>query len=718
MKKKELSLFPLATVALAFNFAMKVLKSPLRFTGDGSFGTDGELSTVDYCILSFWCAVCRLISSDDGSDIENVDMRGRIAPVRVLTMHPNKIWGLRARLALKHVLEFFQTGDSSKIKGVITDLFEAVKNPITVGGNNISALHYLELQLYTIGEQIFRIAFLLSVRMKTWIGVDADGSNSKFVNSKIIKRCCRLIMHWTIDRYISFVKHYEEDSPIVQRILLRLEATKKGVFKEDDRTRQNSYPTREEFIADLRELRKLVAETSRERKKFDRMIQRVTVLGFAIFEFQGRINSKSVWKTLEEIAVENGISTTNRKAILSGIAKKKKSSSLNLGVKDEIALWILDVLYGYSIIQDRMGTMTEMVLANCQYASDIEAARLLLEIAGVKLEVIPLMEDPIGLSEKNVREICKVSGKVVMFGFSDGSKTNGFVPGSTLLMRACEIAKEMGKILFYGRAFQGCRGGGKLDIFLRAHGNDPNYYELFQGDDALFGCATARKALESLRPRVKLDRKRQAMPKVLLTMSNKAKKPFFDFVNLKNFTRMWRELSSLIKSIVISARPHSRSKDGASTKGTDWDSSRAIGVVQTCLAVLGYYVHLFGSGKVLEEFEEELTALYKAKNPHTVFLIESLRGLVSDVLIDHFGEVATPFLGKDKVEEAASDFYTLRRMIRSISDTPTWKVHDPLPIVLGAYAKIAQGIKRRRGRNGTMMKAMMHFILSYRGTSG
>lgn len=710
--------FPYEDLSSSFNIAMRQIGSNLSFGSDGLvISYKGETKT-DLRIISFWYACLRVI--DNLNSLKLVSSKGKISgkrsfPKWIITQHPNIIWGKKARKALTHVHRFSEREQWDAIPGVIVSLFENQTSESITVGRRLSVDEYAELWLDTIAYSIYTIGeHLRPGQLQTWIGVDIDGSDADFINYKKIKAVCARFMRWTMRQYQGFIVHYQGENPnLVDQMNDSLEATKSGTYESNKRP--NAYRSPEEFISDLRKLIPSLYEN--DKVKVRTFIKKVRTLGFTTLQFQPRINSSSVWATLEEIASINGIKG-DRKKILEGLLRASNIDLLNL--KEDVAVWVLDVMNGYKEVLLRTNRLDEAVLANCQSALDIKAARLLFSLLGMpEISIIDLKEDAEGMNLSNVRRCAAESQSVSMCGCSDTPRNLGYVGGIHALMEGFQAIVQAGKQAFYGRAFHPARGGGNLQDFLEVMGAPEEFYSLIQGDDVFFACISPESALDTFVPRLRRDESKKS-PKILDVVARGATSEFRKLVEDKGFNRFWDSISSLTRELVISARPASRSSNGSSG-GSGWEASRAIGVVQTSVAVMAYYPHLYGASSALSKYSKSLARLYKAKNPHVCFLIEGIKTLLKDVDISHFREVAEDKLSKSLIEEISRDFWALRAAIREIEGTQEFKMHDAPASVQRARATVREFLKERGDGNmpvSPLLNGALHLLLSFARTSG
>jgi hypothetical protein len=470
----------------------------------------------------------------------------------------------------------------------------------------------------------------------------------------------------------------------------------------------------EEFIADLKRL--LPHLQKHDRSKVRTFMKKVRTLGFTTLQFQPRVNSNSVWVTLQALGAANGIKGSKAKLVekLAKLCDPKFE-----GLEDPIAKWVFDVMAGYREVLARTNRLENAVLANCQSVLDIKAARLLFKIAGLpEIRVIDLKEDNAGMELGNVRKCAAEAQGVSMCGCSDTPRNLGYIGGLIALMQGLDIIGEAGKQPYFGRAHHLCRGGGELSQFLKVMGAPKDFFSLFQGDDVFFGCISPEMALETLAPRVgKIQR--SEVPKVLAKVRKEATTEFRTLVENLEFNTFWDSVSGLCKGLVISARPAARSASGSSG-GQGWEASRAIGVVQAAVAALAYYPHIYGASIALGKNSTALAKLHAEGNAHVQFLIQGLKTLLEDMDISHFRELAKGKLSAELIEQISKDFWTLRSVIRDIEGTQEFRMHDAPAAIQRARStvcKLARLAKRDEAQEAELAGAL-HCLLSFARTSG
>jgi hypothetical protein len=240
MSRSNNTTFQYGPLSRAFDAAMQNVGSALSFGSDGTVTCRHPETSRDYRIASFWHASRRVI--DGLENLKSIKASGRRTyPTWVFTMHPNIIWGMKARKAFSHLHRFAEREQWEAIPGILTSLFSNQTAEAITVGKRISVDEYAELWLETIGPSVYEIGEHLRLgQLQTWIGVDIDGSDADFVNHRRIKKVCQTFMGWTMDQYQEFVRHYKsEHKLLVEEIEDSLEATRAGVY---DRTlRPNAY---------------------------------------------------------------------------------------------------------------------------------------------------------------------------------------------------------------------------------------------------------------------------------------------------------------------------------------------------------------------------------------------------------------------------------------------------------------------------------------------
>jgi hypothetical protein len=331
---------------------------------------------------------------------------------------------------------------------------------------------------------------------------------------------------------------------------------------------------------------------------------------------------------------------------------------------------------------------------------------------------VPLQEDREGMRPKTVKDCAKHVKHVSMCGFSDTPRNSGATQGTITLMRSNEIITSAGKVPYFGRAHHPIRGGGPMAHFLQVMGGPERFVSLRQGDDAFWDCVAPELALESLAPRYKVLTA-NPIPDLLIRIGKLVEKEFLFLVQDEGFNKLWDQISGLTKGLVVTARPSNRSNDGSSG-GQGWETSRAIGAIQTSLAVLAYYPHLFGTGKVFAKYKDELRELYESGDPHVLFLIDMLKRLIPQVRIDHFSRLAADVVSPEVIQRCGADFWEMRNAIRYITSDQSFRSSDPLQMIKNAYEGVGLLAKKtdRTSAEDDMLAAMLHCILSYYKTSG
>lgn len=640
----------------------------------------------------------------------------RARPVQwVISAHPNVVMNRRMRLGLTHIASFMADGsEASERQQSIEAVLEDLLLYDLPSGARVGTIEYARLWLDTVGDNIWDIAeFLEPNQLWTWIGVDADGSGPDFINRDTIGQACREFMRWTLRRYRDALSPLRWVAPDqIRSIRLRLEATKAGRRTE---WRPNSYGGPDEFISDLIALR-------RTAKGYDRLIDglvlRAQVFGFTMLIFQPRINVASIWTALKVVVQAAGLPKlpSEEGQIARWIDARMEERGFMMpdlsaeieGVDEDdrvIAAWVLSILEGLKIVQDRAGRLSQIVLASVRSPQDVLASRLLLRWAKIRgAEEIALLEDGAGL--ELAKPVAAVSSRTVMDGCSDSVRLLGAVAGWVYIARAAHVIQEQKKRVYMGRAMHPLRGG----LF------DPLQQSLWQGDDVWRMACTPEAARDFVR-----QGSGSAMlpPKVWLELAEPARTAFHSLVSRQSFNLLWAKVAPLVDLVGINPRPRNRGKTGGAAKRDTWEAGRAIGAVQSSEVLLCYFPHLFGAGPALLAKQRALQKLYAAECPFTVKIVGTLKCLLIRHDPEHLALVGRAELSEADLAEIRDDYGQLLKAIRSITGEPEWEPAPRPEWVQRARQQVCELVLKERSESEQMMLgSLMLALLSWAETSG
>ncbi len=707
-----------------FNQTMVALNLKLVFLPNGGVrkADKTKYDAKDFQVVSFWFACFKMLSILHFTvAVASKIKTARIFPTWIFTMHPNVIWDKKARKSLRNIYRFMEREEWDSIPGVLVSLLHK-RNSIVVG-RLISMQYYAELWFETIGISVYQVGeFLLPGQLKTWIGCDGDGSDSTFINKKKMGETWQTFTHGTIEKYQKeFILPFKPQRKLlIEKIYDKLESTKAGVY--DDFLRPNSYHNPEAFILDLDELSNSFSPGSEERKKISTFKKKVRTFGFTMLEPQGRLNKGALWITVREIARVNGISGNDKK-ILKNLLQLD-NISLN-GVQGEIPLWILDVFQGYTELHKRTSRFNSFVVADCQSPDDMRIADLLLDIHGLgHVDVIDLKEDEIGMRPRNVKLCLEQGSGTSMGGCSDGTKRLSYIAGKIALMQCFTAINEYGSASYYGmtvtidKLANDIRGG-MLETMMKVSGYPKKVHSLCQGDDAFFANCGPDAALNSLAPRIKMGEAQQ-IPSYFTALRKDSTQVFAKLTSNGKFNEFWNKLSlKEFTGIPLKARPAKRSKSGSSG-GSGYGSDRAIGVVQRCIGLLSFYVHLSMQGQVLEKYKSRLTRDYRDGQIHVVSLIDGIINLLKANSHQHFLEFISANLDPELAKQLTKDYTLLKSAVMDIIEVEEFDFCSDPQVVIEARSTILRlfNLKRRTKEQSETLKAAIHMLLSYQETSG
>ncbi len=640
----------------------------------------------------------------------------RARPVQwVISAHPNVVMNRRMRLGLTHIASFIADGsEASERQQSIEAVLEDLLLYDLPSGARVGTIDYARLWLDTIGDNIWDIAeFLEPNQLWTWIGVDADGSGPEFINRETIGQACREFMRWTLRRYRDALSPLRWVAPDqIRSIRLRLEATKAGRRTE---WRPNSYAGPDEFISDLIALRKAAKGYER---LIDGLVQRAQVFGFTMLIFQPRINVASIWTAMRVVVQAAGLPEMPKEPERidrwiearmdeRGFLMPDLSTAID-GIDEDdrvIAAWVLSILEGLKIVQDRAGRLSQIVLASVRSPQDVLASRLLLRWAKIRgAEEIALLEDGPGL--ELAKPVSLVSTRTVMDGCSDSVRLLGAVAGWVYISRAAHVINSEKKRVYMGRAMHPLRGG----LF------DPQQQSLWQGDDVWRMACTP----EAARDFVRQGSAAPEMPaKPWFEVAEPARTAFHEFVSRPTFNQLWARVAPLVDLIGINPRPRNRGKTGGSAKRDTWEAGRAIGAVQSSEVLLCYFPHLFGAGEALQSKQRALAKLYSSECHFTHKIISTLKQLLVRHDPQHLARIGRNELSESDLSDVNRDYEALINAIRAITAEPMWLPPRRPEWVTRAREQVCELVLRERSESDNiMLGSLMLALLSWAETSG